>query len=250
MSKMSTFVISWAGMHDRAVSIAREIKEVSDVVEIVYSDPDPTFSIDSGIASIRRPNELFFGDKFAACVARSEHDLMLIIHADCEASDWKQVVARCREAYNSNQRIAVWAPLIQGSLFDIEAVKLGPLSNTPFWVVANTDSIVFSLNRRTVQRMRSARYDRNVYGWGISAMFSAFAFANKYFVVIDTSTQVSHPLTSGVSRAYSEPSAQAMKQEFLRQLDGWETVQHTLLTSHIGNNRRLRGRQPSLKRTV
>lgn len=240
MKTIGVFIVSWRGQHDRAVQIAQTLKGHADQLAIVYSDPDPDIRLETSVETIKRPNEYFWADKFASCLMKASSDIMLVIHADCSATDWTAIVRGCRTTMTANSRIAVWAPLIDGASYDLELVRLLPFPGTPFWLVADTDGIVFALNRPAVERMKQVDYGKNIYGWGISAMFCAFAFASQALVVIDTSVKVTHPLTRGNLRAYPEDKAWSLRGEFLKQLKDWEVVQNALLWSHIQKNRRIR----------
>jgi hypothetical protein len=240
MQSVGVFIISWRGQHDRAASVARSLEGQSERLTIIYSDPDPDLQPDVAVDVVKRPNDLYWADKFASCLNRSDCDIMLVIHADCSAADWPAIVRSCRAAMTANPQIAVWAPLIDGASYDLELVRLIPFSGTPLWLAADTDGIVFALNSKVVERMKQIDYSKNIYGWGISAMFCAAAFASKSLVVIDTSVKVTHPLTRGNLRAYPEDQAWALRGEFLKQLRGWEVVQNALLWSHIQKNRQIR----------
>lgn len=65
---LHVMVISWPGQHENAVRIANELAGCAEHVSIVYSDPDPQLEPRAACELIRRPNHLFFGDKFKACV--------------------------------------------------------------------------------------------------------------------------------------------------------------------------------------
>ena len=88
MHGIHVFIISWAGQHDKAASIAGAVRGVAGKVSLVYSDPDPNLALEVDCSLIRRPDELFWGDKFRACLDAFDADLMLVIHADCKCEDW------------------------------------------------------------------------------------------------------------------------------------------------------------------
>lgn len=88
------YIISWPGYHESAIAIADAIMSSAvnsaSVITIVYSDHESAVaSIESSqYASIRRPQELFFSDKFQACLTDAGEDALLVIHADTECDSW------------------------------------------------------------------------------------------------------------------------------------------------------------------
>ena len=86
-----------------------------------------------------------------------------------------------------------------------------------------------SMMLAAIARMRSIDYSRNLYGWGIDWVFMAFTYANKLFAVVDPRVRVQHPESHG----YSQETALAQMQDFLKQLGPSEYVQYALLSSHI-----------------
>lgn len=232
MHSIHVFIISWTGQHDKAASIAKVIGGIADKVTLVYSDADPNLRPDVGCSLLRRPNELYWGDKFKACIETSDSDLMLVIHADCKCEDWSLLVQRCRATMTDDPTIGVWAPLIQGANLDIRITHIAAIKATPLVVVAQTDAIVFALSRPVVARMKLADYARNVFGWGIDDMAAAFCFTQNMLVVVDRSQFVEHPTSCG----YSKNAAESQKTAFLAQLSFMEAIQHHLLWSCINLN--------------
>jgi hypothetical protein len=231
MPSLHTFIISWKGQHARAAAIARDVAAVSDVVSIVYSDPDPQTAPEADCLLIRRDDALFWADKFNACLEHlpADADLLLVIHADCDCDDWAGLVTASRRAHREYPRIAVWAPLISFTPYPLKHTLLGRFFNSPMKLVAQTDGIVFSLSKAAITRMRALDYSKNLYGWGIDWVFMAFTYANKLFAVVDPRVQVRHPESHG----YSQHNANALMQDFLKQLGPSEYVQYALLSSHI-----------------
>lgn len=232
MHGIHAFIISWAGQHESAASMAREIRGVADKVSVVYSDPDPNLAVDVDCSLIRRPNSLYWGDKFSACLDAFDSDLMLVIHADCRCEDWSILVQRCRATMQGDPAIGAWAPLIQGANLDIRKTHIAAIRGTPLVVVAQTDAIVFALSRPVASRMKEASYERNVFGWGIDDMAAAYCFTRNLLVVVDGSLPVDHPVATG----YSREAAESQKAEFMKQLTFMEAIQHHLLWSCINMN--------------
>ena len=228
---MHIFIISWASQHKNAVSIARKVQKHADFVSIIYSDPNPMLKIDVDCDLIRRPDNLFWGDKFKSALDACKSDLMLVIHADCQCDNWPNLVRKCVDAYQQNQEIAVWSPLITGSAYPIQITKILHNEKSPLHVVAQTDGIVFCLSRHSQERMRAADYSDNIYGWGITWLFASHAFSTHKLVVVDSSVLVKHSKGCG----YDQDEAFRQRNLFLSQLTPPEIVQFRLLSKYIDN---------------
>lgn len=229
MLSIHVLIISWAGWHKNALAIARSVREVADRVSIVYSDSDPALTLAGDCELIRRPDELFWGDKFKACLDACHSDLMLIIHGDCGCDDWTSLVRKCHVTMDNMRIIGVWAPLIDWTPLSIRITRIASIESSSLTIVAQTDALIFCLSRPVITRMKSADYEGNVYGWGFDTMAVAHAFSNKMLAVVDESVPVRHPR----SRGYPEDAARAQCNEFLKQLDLNEFVQHRLLWSLV-----------------
>lgn len=233
--RLHGFVVSWAGRHERARSIAAAMADRCDRVTIVYSDPDPDFRLEGDFDAVRRPDDLFWADKFSACLQAFDGDLMLVVHADCDCDDWPGLVARCRSVCGSLPGIGVWAPRIEGTYYDLESTSILPLPRGNLRIVANTDGIVFCLAQPIVERMKTLRYDGNVYGWGIDWVFCAHAHATGRHVVGDPACVVRHPLGSG----YDQTEARRQQGALLRRMTVAEAVQYRLLASFVRARKRV-----------
>jgi hypothetical protein len=221
----AVFVVSWCGQHDRAAAIADAIHRDGGDVRIVFSDPDLTRVLDSDCPAIRRPDHLFWADKFRACLDRCEADTMLVIQADCECDDWPALVQRCRSVFTAVPQCAVWAPHIDGTPYSSQRSTFDRLSADGLHAAAQTDGIVLGLGRPALERLRRARLDDNLYGWGIDQMAIAAAYSAGQLAVIDLSQRVVHPAVRG----YPTEAAQAQWRDFLRQLTPLEQGWHDLL---------------------
>jgi hypothetical protein len=229
MTLINIYIISWKGFHENAMKISERLKNKSANIRIIYSDPDPYFFIDKDFKSIKRPNELFWGDKFEACLSNCDSDFMLIIHADCECDDWENLYERCKSAILSYPVIGVWAPLINWVQIELEKTRIFKIESTSLNIVAQTDAIVFCLSRPIINRLKLARYKENIYGWGIDTMAVNCAYVNNMIAVIDDGVLVSHPK----SRGYPTELALPQCNEFLKQLTLNEVIQNKLLWAHI-----------------
>lgn len=221
----AVFVISWHGQHDRAATIANAIHRDGGDVRIVFSDPDLVRVLDSDCPAIRRPDHLFWGDKFRACLNHCDSDTMLVIQADCECDDWPALVQRCSRVFTAVPQCAVWAPHIDGTPYASDGATFARLTNDGVWAAAQTDGIVLGLARPVLDRLRRAHLDDNLYGWGIDQMAVAAAYAGGWTAVIDLSQRVVHP----ASRGYPTDVAHAQWQAFLLQLSPAELKWHDAL---------------------
>ncbi len=229
MKSLHTCIISWHGRHDDASRIARLVEPWSDRTTIIYSDPDPGTSPDCRHELLRRPDHLFFGDKFQACLDAFGMESLLLIHADCQCDDWAALVRNYRQALSERPNIGAWSPLIDYTGFHLARTRIADLANSTLSIVAHTDSIVLGLAQPVIERLKRASYELNVYGWGIGWMCVSHAYANQMIAVVDRSIQVFHPRPRG----YSSDHAGKQRDEFLKQLSAAEQVQLLLLQSHM-----------------
>jgi hypothetical protein len=231
-------IISWAGVHEKAVMISREIDKLTVSVSIVYSDPDPDIALDVACKTIRRPNELFFEDKFRTCLDECGDGPLLVIHADCECDDWEGLIRRCIEADARMKNLGVWSPRIVGTYYDLAVSRIFKVEGTDLNISALTDAIVFSLSNDIVRRMRKVGFGDNPLGWGIDLLFCSAAHVMNRLVVIDEAITVNHPQ----DRGYDARLAQKQMAKFFDQFTMAERIECELLRSHVRwNHARLRG---------
>jgi len=226
---MHIFIISWGTHHDNALYIAEQLKQTSSKISIVYSDINPELRLQTFCNLIQRPNHLYFGDKFQACLNAFQEDLMFIIHADCNCDDWHHIVMTAQSTMFSSPNIGIWAPKIEFSQVNIQSASLFTIYSSPLTVVTQTDLIVACFAKSVVERLKQANYEKNIYGWGIDAMAAAFAYSHNMCAVIDSSMHVKHPS----SRAYDDEAAKIQGNEFLKQLNLLEVVQNQMLWAHM-----------------
>ena len=220
-------------MHDNAIKISKAITSVAPFVTIVYSDPDPSFTLDTDCKLIQRPNHLFWEDKFKACIDECGNSSILIIHADCVCNDWAQLVKRCFEVNTVYRNMGVWAPKIDGTAYPLKFSKICDIHNKNLNMVALTDGIVFSLSQDIIHRIRQINLTQNPYGWGIDLLFCAAGHAMGAMVVIDGSVEVHHPETRG----YAPKEARKGLAQFQKQFSWQEQIQCELLLSFVRLNR-------------
>lgn len=231
--KTDIFIISWFGQHENAVKIAGEVAGDGRRVTIVYSDPDDKLQLSCHCLTLRRPNNLYFGDKLRACLSEFDADVFLLIHADCTSDSWQAVVSQCERTFMENPRVAIWSPEIDYSWYNLDKIWVADTRVAQFKIVAHTDSIVWGLRPGVVERLKKADYNKNIYGWGAASMAAAFAFANKMYAALDCSVKVYHPSPRG----YPTDAAARQRLEFLNQLTEPEFIQLTLLQSHMAAQR-------------
>ncbi|APB98181.1 hypothetical protein A4F89_01930 [Polynucleobacter asymbioticus] len=234
MNKLHIFIISWAGQHENAIRIATQMKDVYEKVCIVYSDPNSDWQLEAPCEIIRRPNELFWGDKFKACIDGCNQDPILVIHADCTYPDWSHLAKRAQEMTHHLPMIGVWSPSIDFVPWNIKTMQIAMLTEFGLSVVTRTDAIVFYLSPIIIERMRGISYEENLYGWGIEWMAACVGYARGMIAVIDNTIQVHHPQSDGTS--YPRDQAQRQLEIFLTQLSVTEEVQGILLRAKIAQN--------------
>lgn len=230
MKNIHIYIISWAGQHENALKIAKTLESNNYKISIVYSDPINELSIFDDIDSIKRPNDLFWADKFQACLKTFDSDIMMVIHADCFYEDWNRLASICDNTMSSFQDIGVWSPLIDNTYFQIDKTRIGKISNEPpLTVVAQTDGIIFALDKSIANRMKSVNYSGNIYGWGIEWIFVSYSYSVNKLVVIDDSIHVNH----SNDRGYPSEAAYNQMNVFLNQLGTFEKIQYVLLNSYV-----------------
>lgn len=226
---LHVMVISWPGQHENAARIANELAGCAEHVSIVYSDPDSQLEPRAACELIRRPNHLFFGDKFKACVDFCRGDLMLLIHADCTCDDWQGLLGKCRHAYSLDLNVGIWSPLVNYTAFDLALTEVVAIGNSSLSTVVFVDAIVWCISAPIIGRMRQLRFDDNIYGWGVSPLGCAYALSHNMTIVVDKSVPVSHPRESG----YSVAEAKMQSKKFRDQFSLMELIQARQRASHM-----------------
>ena len=223
------FVISWAGQHASSIGIAEAIKNHVSRTTIIYSDPDSELSLPTSCETVRVSNDWFWGRKFKASLDVCEADLMLVIQGDVSCNDWGAATARVGQAFELNENIGVYAPLVDYSYFDLSRTLIEKMGDSGLSVVALVDGIVFAISRPVAARLQRLRYDDNKYGWGILWAAVAYAYAHGLIAVLDENVAVSHPK----SRGYDSTAANQQMIQFLQQLSLEESIHVKLLQAHI-----------------
>lgn len=234
MSRVHVFVISWRGQHEQAAIIAEALSGKADYVSIVYSEQGSQPACFNGYHLIRRDDQLFWADKFQACLEHCAADeVMLVIHADCRCDDWAKLVARCKAAFTRFGDLGIWAPRLTGTPWHLQRTRLHRMAGSDLSIVAHTDGIIFALNPKLYPRMRAADYSNNLFGHGIDWLFLCAAYARGMKAITDEGIIVHHPITRG----YSTKEARAQKRAFLKQLSEEELVVYMRLRAHVRKRR-------------
>ena len=229
---LSVFVISWEGQHDNASHISRELMGSVQNLSIVYSDPDPDFILDAHCRLIRRPNDLFWEDKFKACLDECQDGPILIIHADCRYENWPLMLKRCVEANLLYSNIGVWAPKIDKTYFSLDVVRLSKIKGTSLNIVALTDGIIFYLSTDVIKRMKKVEFGSNPLGWGIDLLMCSVSHVMNKLVLIDQDIKINH----SQSRGYDSKIAELGMVEFSNQFSTRERIQSRLLRAFVDLN--------------
>jgi hypothetical protein len=232
MNSNQIFIISWTGQHENAAAISKSLEFTDADIFIIYSDPNPDFSIDTRATLIRRDNNFYFGDKFQACLDNFTGDKMLLIHADCKCSDWPKLVQRGFQIVSDNPDIWIWSPRINYTGFNLEKTGILQHRVKDLFAVVHTDTILFCWNKSVVERLKHTNLKGNDYGWGIGWIAVAFAYANKGIAVIDSSIDVEHPK----ARGYETNDANKKRNEYLKQLTFREALFCRIFSSHMTVN--------------
>ena len=226
---LQIFVISWCGQHENAMKIADSFKPSSVLVTIIFSDPNPAFSFNFKYHAIKRPNHLFWGDKFKACLDECKSSSMLIIHADCFYHNWLELYEKCFLVITKYPNIGAWAPEVNNTFYDLKKTSIAAINKTTLDIVAHTSGTIFCLTKKVIDRMRRAEYEENVYGWGIGWMFISYLYSHDMIAVVDRSIKVEHSKLSG----YNHSDADYYRRLFLNQLSISEFTQYLTLNSFI-----------------
>lgn len=226
---IEAFILSWTGVHQNSLAIARALACHVDCLTLVYSDRDTGFALETDYPAIRMPDACFFAGKFKACLDACTADVMLVITGDVSCNDWAQLADKCRADFGSFDRLGLWAPLIDHSSWKLAQTCLERLADSSLCKVAQTDSIVFAMSRPVMTRMKRFDYRSNTYGWGIDWAAVACCYANGLFAAVDESILVDHPRQT----AYEESACIVQMHEFLRQLEQGELRAYLKLQTRL-----------------
>lgn len=225
---MHIFIISWTGVHQKAQFIAETLLKENHQVSIVFSDEGKSPFPDLDCDLIARPNHLFWGDKFSACLEHLNSDSMLVIHADCDTDSWQNLVGRAITMMQKHTSMGVWVPKIEGTNYHLNRIKMAD-ANDDLALVVQPDAIIFALKKPVIDRVKQLDYSKNILGWGIDTIFTAFAYSHNLFVAVDKTIEVFHP----VSRGYKTQEAIKQCGEFLTQMTVNEYLMRSMMEAHL-----------------
>ena len=215
---ITAVVVSWQGMHQRALAIVSALADAVDRVLVIYSNAQDTDETGPGQWT-RVPDSDFFGHKFdVALRALDPEEPMLLIQADAGCDDWAGLARRARHALSPEQGIGVWSPHIDNTSYPFALAADRGTADDPLIDVLQTDGIVIALGPAILQRLRDFDFASNNLGWGIDWAAICAAATQGLRVVVDVSVEVTHPQ----SRGYDSNEANRQMETFLRQLDEGE----------------------------
>jgi hypothetical protein len=217
------------------MAIAERLRDSVDDLTMVYSDPDESISFQD-IRAIRRPNNLFFADKFQTCLAHCKSDILLMVHADCFCESWSGLVESCLSAFDSFDSVSLWAPNIDNTPFNIANAELVQIDGSNLSVVAQTDGLVLAFDHAARERLKRCSFEGNIYGWGIDWMMICNAYASGRIAVVDRSINVHHRAGTG----YSGVAAKQQMLTFLEQMTIDEKAIYAAFRSYLYNKKGLK----------
>jgi hypothetical protein len=198
-------------------------------ISLIYSDPDESLCLDVNCKLIRRPNYLFWADKFATCLEHQTSKYIFIIHADCFFEDWPRVIKSFLTAIETFPQIGVWAPSITNCNYAYNQVFISKLNHEGLDLVAQTDAVVFGLSESICHRLKSIDFTKNIYGWGIDLIMVANAYVSNLYVTLDSSILIDH----SKERGYSSDEAKTQLINFFREFSTQEIIINRLLMNYI-----------------
>lgn len=227
--QIHAFIISWENQEANAQKIALSIEGLVSNLTIIYSHSNESTQVGPG-NWVKTPNSFFYGKKFSKALQLHDEGVLLIIHADAQATDWPKLISRCQAAFASHPQLGVWAPRHTATPWQWDNVCLGDLFSQELQAVAQTDGIVVAYAEPVIKRLKQLSYERNHYGWGIDWAAVSFSYCNNLSVLMDPGLLIDHPFTS--QDQYSDDASNQMK-EFFEQLTTQERIMQSLLENHI-----------------
>jgi len=186
---------------------------------IIYSDVDQELAFsEKDIETVKVDNEWYWGRKFQYCLKHCKEDILLIIHADTECSNWRDVIQRCSDSFDALVDLGVYSPEIDYTFWSLDKTAIEGMPGGMLVKVAQTDGIVFALKRPVWERLKALDYESNNLGWGIDWAAMAYCYANNLFAAVDRGIKVIHPKSTG----YNTQEAKQLENRFLNQLTNAE----------------------------
>ena len=225
---MNIFIISWEGKYEQAKFIADKLSYLNDKLYVIYSNNDGIEEKGSG-KWIKVPNEFYFGMKFKTALDWNHDESMLIIHADAETDNWRELIVSSEDVENDSE-IGVWAPDVDYTPWHRDLVTVSENKEIGISFVAQTDGIILFLANKVVKRLKLMNYEPNNLGWGIDWAAICFSYVNNLFVIKDNKIKVTHKKGAG----YDSDEANYQMINFLNNnLTSQEKLMYSLLNSSI-----------------
>lgn len=229
---MNIFIISWEGKYEKAKHISDNLSYLNDKLYVIYSNNSGMDETGSG-NWIKVSNEFYFGMKFKIALDSNDDESMLIIHADAETDNWRDLVVSSENADNDTE-IGVWAPDIDYTPWQTNIVTVSDNKEIGISFVTQTDGIILFLSSKVVKRLKLMSYDNNNLGWGIDWAAICFSYVNNLLVIRDNKLKVTHKKGAG----YDSSEANYQMINFLNEnLTSQEKLMYHLLNSAIILNR-------------
>lgn len=226
-------IISWADKGPNAARIAASLAPHARVT-VIYSNPGELPEVGAG-HWIQLPNTAYFGPKFVTALQETASDeVLLLIHADTDFSDWPHLADRCAKAFATLPDLGLWAPDFTHTPWPSDLVRLLPQPEaTELISVMQTDGIITAFAPATLNRLHKLDLSANNLGWGIDWAAVAFCYASGLRVVRDTSLVVTHPR----SRGYRGGAAAEAMHALFAQLTLPERTQIALLRGYFNDRK-------------
>ena len=234
--EVHVFIVSWTGQHSNAAVIEQALTDAGYGAVVIYSDRDD--NVVPNQSWIRVPDIFFFGQKFESIIHRFDGQILLIIAADAVSHDWGRLVRECALAYREHPNLGIWSPSIDYSTWTLWH-SMGVIKGSSLHKILQTDSIVWAMSKRVVERMKTLDYRSNIYGWGIDTAASMFCHAIDLLVTMDADLSVLHPKGSG----YSQDVARDVGFKFCEQMSINEKWSRRLLIYKITYPKRERSKE-------
>jgi hypothetical protein len=229
--RVSVFIISWEEKNSAALAIYDELQGFVEQLVVIYSAKDEAWNPNRK-GWIRVPNSHFYGLKFCEVLKNFDGDLLLQIQADATCEDWRALVRRMSQVFNSEAALGVWAPTIDYTPFDLGLVRVLDSLNGLVDVVM-TDGIVWAIRKEVLNRLRLLDYSINNFGWGIEWAAICYSYTHNLRVVIDETVLAQHP----PGRGYPASEAARQMHRFLSQMTRQEKSVWVTLYNHFLSHR-------------
>lgn len=220
-------VLCWDKVIDNVMEIARSIENLDCIKTVIYAT-DRSMPVGISVDWVRVPNEFYYAEQFREALEYATEDILLVVVGDISYRDWTEVVATCVRRFEDHERVGVWGATDPTSLWERPGVHIASLAEG-LDVVAQTDCSVWAMSRDVYQRLRTADFSQNKYGWGIDWLAIVHAYSQGQLAVRDRTIVVHHPAGTG----YNEKAARRQMLDFLSQMSPLESIHYNILTKYV-----------------